>query len=135
MKALNRKSSNPNLSSPSYSNNQSFNTSFNNSEKGELFPLNVPAQSSSRGSVPPDARLAPRAKSMSKEPSRLTRADSQASQKSNYSVFNSLSRRIAKFRSSSSQPRNNGEEEEGDGGGGYGGYSVDEPEYYNGRDG
>jgi len=118
MKALNRKASNPNLSSPSY-NNQSFNSSFNSTDKGELFPLNVPQES--RGSVPPDARLgymtSPRAKSMSKEP-RLARADSQASQKSNYSVFNSLSRRIAKFRSSSTQPRNTDD-------------SVDEPDYSN----
>ncbi len=118
MKALNRKASNPNLSSPSY--NQSFNSSFNSTDKGELFPLNVPQES--RGSVPPDTRLgymtSPRAKSMSKEP-RLARADSQASQKSNYSVFNSLSRRIAKFRSSSTQPRN----KESD--------SVDDPDYSN----
>jgi hypothetical protein len=119
MKALNRKASNPNLSSPSYNNNHSFNSSFNSTDKGELFPLNVPQES--RGSVPPDARLgymtSPRAKSMSKEP-RLARADSQASQKSNYSVFNSLSRRIAKFRSSSTQPRNTDD-------------SVDEPDYSN----
>ena len=91
MKALNRKSSTTSLSTTA----------------SEIFPLNVPHES--RGSVPPDHKLAsstmtsPRAKSMSKEPF-LPRDNSLNSQKSNSSVFHSLSRRIAKFRSSSTQP-------------------------------
>ncbi len=107
MKALNRKSSSSSLSS------------HNINQQADLFPLNLPHES--RCSVPPDYRsgsvTAPRAKSMSKEPL-LTRENSTASQKSsNSSVFHSLSRRIAKFRSSSTQPRNDKD------------YSIDDPDY------
>ena len=112
MKALNRKSSTTSLAS-----NQTYDS------KNELFPLNVPHES--RGSVPPDHRLGsmttPRAKSMSKEPY-LARENSTSSQKSNSSMFHSLSRRIAKFRSSSTQPRNDKN------------YSIDDPDYPSSQD-